>query len=253
VLVHPTVVANLSIAAKADEGNNTKLTCASDDCQTLNASAILLPQIKDGDIADSVQLKEADKEICEPETPPKIVVQHKVVDTTDEVTVECNKLSALPDISSKIVLGTESYSVTLRPNGDFSIDKGEGSHSHGTGCNHHYDDGKYAIDVNDRNENEENDDIDLDLDVKCTDHDNVLSSVLPEDYEEGYNIMMVQSDGKDTVFESGVKVTSRNGEVRVFIHALKPQLKYGENIIPVFITENDFEKWLAQKGKCEAS
>ena len=120
-------------------------------------------------------------------------------------------------------------------------------------CNHIYDDGQFEITLTNYSEVGANDycegiDDFLDFNVNCTDIDNTLASVLHEDYEAGYNVMTVTCNGEDTLFQSGVQVKSEKGETRVFIQALKANKKYGQNIIPVFTTENDFEKWMSQKG-----
>jgi hypothetical protein len=95
---------------------------------------------------------------------------------------------------------------------------------------------------------EDEGDIPLDFNVKCTDHDDIIANVFPDDYQKGYNILHVKCDNEDTTFMSGDIITAKRGEKKVFIGVLIAQPQYNSNMVPIHLDEKEFKQWLSSRG-----
>ena len=87
----------------------------------------------------------------------------------------------------------------------------------------------------------------FDVDVNCSDENKLISSIMPEEFNTGFNLAVYTSGGCDLTCRTGsifTKSDKKSTASIVFVQALLTNTnKYAENIVTFFVDLKEFQNW----------
>ncbi len=87
----------------------------------------------------------------------------------------------------------------------------------------------------------------FDVDVNCSDENRLISSILPEEFNTGFNLAVYTSGGCDLTCRTGsifTKNAKKSTASIVFVQALLTNTnKYAENIVTLYVDSKEFQNW----------
>ena len=102
-------------------------------------------------------------------------------------------------------------------------------------------------DSSDGNSDDDDNVVKFDVDVQCSDENEIIASIIPEEFDIGFNTAVYTSAGCDIPCHSGKGFTKnhkKGTKSLVFVQALLTNTKhFDENIVTYFVDSKEFQKW----------
>ena len=97
----------------------------------------------------------------------------------------------------------------------------------------------------DHESDDDDDCIEFNVEVKVSDENKLISSIIPEEFDTGFNTAIYTSSGREIPCHTGkvfTKIHMKDGTVSiVFVQALLT--KFDENIVTYYVDSDELQKW----------